>query len=78
MIKNVWRGDIYYADLNPVVGSEKGGVRPVLILSNNRGNRCGTTVIIAPITSRKRKKRYPTHRKIPPFPGLREHSTVYH
>lgn len=54
MIRNVRRGDIYYADLNPVIGSEEGGERPVLILSNDLGNRYGTTVIAAPITSRKR------------------------
>ena len=56
MIKTVWRGDIYYADLKPVVSSEEGGVRPVLILSNNQGNRCGTAVIIAPMSYPRREK----------------------
>ena len=46
------RGDIYYAELNPVIGSEQGGTRPVLIISNDIGNKHSPTVIIAPITSR--------------------------
>lgn len=57
----VRRGDVYYADLRPVVGSEQGGVRPVLILQNNVGNRHSPTVIAAPITSRQTKARLPTH-----------------
>lgn len=57
----VQRGDVYYADLRPVVGSEQGGVRPVLILQNNVGNRHSPTVIAAPITSRQTKARLPTH-----------------
>lgn len=57
----VRRGDVYYADLRPVVGSEQGGVRPVLILQNNVGNRHSPTVIAAPITSRQAKARLPTH-----------------
>lgn len=59
--REVKRGDIYYADLNPVVGSEQGGVRPVLILQNNVGNRHSPTVIVAAITSRTGKPRLPTH-----------------
>lgn len=55
------RGDIYYATLSPVIGSEQGGTRPVLILSNNTGNRYSPTVIIAAITSRKTKGKLPTH-----------------
>ena len=43
------RGDIYYADLSPVIGSEQGGIRPVLVLQNNKGNKFSTTVIVAPI-----------------------------
>ena len=54
------RGDIYYADLNPTVGCEQGGVRPVLIIQNNVGNHFSPTVIAAAITSR-RKKDMPTH-----------------
>lgn len=55
------RGDIYYADLSPVVGSEQGGIRPVLILQNNKGNRFSTTVIVGPISSKLTKNPIPTH-----------------
>ena len=55
------RGDIYYADLRPVVGSEQGGVRPVLIIQNDVGNRPSPTVICAAITSRMNKAKLPTH-----------------
>ena len=55
------RGDIYYADLSPVVGSEQGGVRPVLIVQNNVGNRYSPTVIAAAITSQHDKANLPTH-----------------
>lgn len=55
------RGDIYYADLRPVVGSEQGGVRPVLIIQNDIGNRHSPTVICAAITSRLNKANLPTH-----------------
>ncbi len=58
---NVKRGDIYYADLSPVVGSEQGGLRPVLIVQNDIGNRYSPTVIAAAITSRLGKTRMPTH-----------------
>ena len=57
----VKRGDIYYADLSPVVGSEQGGVRPVLIVQNDVGNRYSPTVIAAAITSKMSKTRLPTH-----------------
>lgn len=57
----VKRGDIYYADLRPVVGSEQGGVRPVLIIQNDMGNRYSPTVICAAITSRMNKAKLPTH-----------------
>lgn len=57
----VKKGDIYYADLSPVVGSEQGGVRPVLIVQNDVGNRYSPTVIAAAITSQKEKSRLPTH-----------------
>ena len=57
----VHRGDIYYADLSPVVGSEQGGVRPVLIVQNDVGNRFSPTVIAAAITSQKDKAKLPTH-----------------
>ena len=57
----VKRGDIYYADLSPVVGSEQGGLRPVLIIQNDVGNRYSPTVIAAAITSRLSKTKLPTH-----------------
>lgn len=57
----VKRGDIYYADLRPVVGSEQGGVRPVLIIQNDMGNRYSPTVICAAITSKLNKAKLPTH-----------------
>ena len=57
----VRRGDIYYADLRPVVGSEQGGVRPVLIIQNDMGNRYSPTVICAAITSKMNKAKLPTH-----------------
>lgn len=55
------RGDIYYADLSPVIGSEQGGVRPVLIVQNDVGNKYSPTVIAAAITSQKTKSNLPTH-----------------
>lgn len=57
----VRRGDVYYADLRPVVGSEQGGVRPVLIIQNDTGNRHSPTVICAAITSKMNKAKLPTH-----------------
>lgn len=57
----VRRGDIYYADLSPVVGSEQGGIRPVLIIQNDMGNRHSPTVIAAAITSQMNKAKLPTH-----------------
>lgn len=59
--ESIRRGDIYYADLSPVVGSEQGGVRPVLIVQNDMGNRYSPTVIAAAITSRTGKTKLPTH-----------------
>ena len=61
MISNIKRGDIFYADLSPVVGSEQGGLRPVLIIQNDVGNRYSPTVIAAAITSRMGKTKLPTH-----------------
>lgn len=55
------RGDIYYADLRPVVGSEQGGIRPVLIIQNDTGNKHSPTVICAAITSQMHKSKLPTH-----------------
>lgn len=58
------KGEIYYADLTPVVGSEQGGIRPVLIIQNDVGNRYSPTVIAAAITSQTNKKEMPTHIKL--------------
>lgn len=58
---SVKRGEIYYADLSPVVGSEQGGVRPVLIVQNDVGNKHSPTVIAAAITSQREKSKLPTH-----------------
>ena len=57
----VKRGEIYYADLSPVVGSEQGGIRPVLIIQNDTGNKHSPTVIVAAITSKMNKAKLPTH-----------------
>ena len=64
MDNSVKRGDIFYADLSPVVGSEQGGVRPVLIVQNDTGNRHSPTVIAAAITSQLNKAKLPTHIEI--------------
>lgn len=61
---NIKRGEIYYADLSPVVGSEQGGVRPVLIVQNDIGNKYSPTVIAAAITSQHDKSNLPTHIKV--------------
>lgn len=74
-IQAICRGDVFYADLNPVVGSEQGGVRPVLILQNNIGNRHSHTVIAAAITGRP-KKLLPTHVFIGCVGGLYKGSFV--
>ncbi len=58
---NIKRGEIYYADLSPVIGSEQGGIRPVLIIQNDIGNRYSPTVIAAAITSQRDKNKLPTH-----------------
>ena len=60
-MNNIKRGEIYYADLSPVVGSEQGGVRPVLIVQNDIGNKHSPTVIAAAITSQREKTKLPTH-----------------
>ncbi len=70
------RGDVYFADLNPVVGSEQGGdIRPVLIIQNNKGNKFSPTLIIAPITNRAKAK-IPTHVKLDNIEFLREDSII--
>ena len=70
----VLRGQMYYADLDPVIGSEQGGNRPVLVIQNNVGNRHSPTIIIAPITTRVKKLYQPTHIGIPPYFGLPQNS----
>ncbi|MFA9556649.1 type II toxin-antitoxin system PemK/MazF family toxin [Evansella sp. AB-rgal1] len=60
----VKRGDVYFADLSPVVGSEQGGIRPVLIIQNDIGNRFSPTVIVAAITAQIQKAKLPTHVEI--------------
>ena len=71
------RGDIFYAELNPVIGSEQGGTRPVLVISNNTGNRHSPTVIIAPITSRTHTKaKLPTHTEVKDFEKLDKDSII--
>lgn len=64
IFNNIRRGDIFYADLSPVVGSEQGGMRPVLIVQNDIGNRFSPTVIAAAITSQMNKAKLPTHIEI--------------
>ena len=73
---NVRRGEIYYADLSPVVGSEQGGVRPVLIVQNDTGNRHSPTVIAAAITSQTGKAKLPTHYLLKAENGLELPSLV--
>lgn len=76
MDRIIKRGEIYYAELNPVIGSEQGGTRPVLIISNNTGNRYSPTVIIAAITSRQTKNKMPTHYDLNGVSGLPADSIV--
>lgn len=61
----VRRGDLFFADLNPVVGSEQGGVRPVLVIQNDVGNRYSPTVIVAAVSAQVQKGRMPTHVELP-------------
>ncbi|HLR64726.1 MAG TPA: type II toxin-antitoxin system PemK/MazF family toxin [Pseudogracilibacillus sp.] len=73
---NVQRGDIYFADLSPVVGSEQGGVRPVLVIQNDIGNRFSPTVIVAAITAQIQKGKLPTHVDIAKEDCSLEHDSV--
>ncbi|MBO5776663.1 MAG: type II toxin-antitoxin system PemK/MazF family toxin [Clostridia bacterium] len=70
------RGEIYYADLSPVVGSEQGGVRPVLIVQNDVGNKYSPTVIAAAITSKLNKAKLPTHVELSESSGLERQSVL--
>ena len=70
MRKAIRRGDLFYADLNPVVGSEQGGIRPAIVVQNDVGNHFSPTVVAAAITSRKAKNSLPTHILLENVPGL--------
>lgn len=77
MLGKIYRGEMYYADLNPVIGSEQGGVRPVLVIQNNTGNRYSPTVIVAAISGKIIEKAdLPTHYKVRAYAGLDEESLV--
>ena len=75
MGKYIRRGELYYAYLEPVIGSEQGGERPVVILQNNRGNRYSPTVIVAPLTTKLVKRTLPVHVKVTAA-GLRSTSLI--
>lgn len=73
----ILRGDLYYADLMPVIGCEQGGVRPVLVIQNDIGNCYSPTVIVAAVTSRTEKHGLPTHVPVEPdHYGLKEYSII--
>ena len=74
-MREVKKGEMYYADLSPIVGSEQGGIRPVIILQNDKGNRYSPTTIIASVTNRKKKSHLPTHIKIK-IPNSKRKSVV--
>ena len=73
---NIKRGELYYADLSPVVGSEQGGIRPVLIVQNDIGNKYSPTVIVAAITSQINKAKIPTHIELSSSYGLTKDSVL--
>ena len=77
-LQDIKRGELYYADLSPVVGSEQGGVRPVLIIQNDIGNKYSPTIIAAAITSQINKAKIPTHIELSSseFAGLQKDSVV--
>lgn len=70
------KGDIYYADLSPVVGSEQGGTRPVLVVQNDTGNKYSPTTLIVPITSQQDKHSLPTHMEVGKECGLAKNSII--
>lgn len=76
MNMTIKRGELYYADLSPVVGSEQGGVRPVLVVQNDVGNKYSPTVIAAAVTSKLNKAKLPTHIELPSSFGLAKDSVV--
>ena len=73
---NVKRGELYYADLSPVIGSEQGGLRPVLVVQNDIGNRYSPTIIVSAVTSQMNKARLPTHIELSASTGLTKNSVV--
>lgn len=75
-VNQIKRGELYYADLSPVVGSEQGGVRPVLVVQNDIGNKYSPTIIVAAITSKINKAKLPTHIEIKAFYGLEKDSVI--
>ena len=77
MINEFRRGEVYIANLEPVIGSEQGGKeRPVLILSNNNGNHYSSTLIVAPISTKKKRRWLPTHVRVPKHIRIVEHPSV--
>lgn len=77
MIKKIKRGDIFLADMNPAIGSEQGGVRPVLIIQNNMGNKHSPTTMVACLTTKRNSKKHlSTHYLLPYIKGLKEPSMV--
>ena len=75
-MNDIKRGELYYADLSPVIGSEQGGVRPVLIVQNNVGNKFSPTVIVAAVTSQISKAKIPTHIELSSNYGLTKDSVL--
>ena len=75
-MNDIKRGELYYADLSPVIGSEQGGVRPVLIVQNDVGNKYSPTVIVAAITSQINKAKIPTHIELSTEYGLSKDSVL--
>lgn len=75
-MNDIKRGELYYADLSPVVGSEQGGIRPVLVVQNDIGNKYSPTVIVAAITSQINKARIPTHIELDSSYGLTKDSVL--
>src|SRR5659263_305629 len=76
MDKTIYRGDMYYADLRPVIGSEEDGIRPIIVIQNNVGNRHSPTIVVAAITSVISKAKLPTHYTIPAINGPEQDSLV--
>ena len=73
---DIKRGELYYADLSPVIGSEQGGIRPVLVVQNDVGNKYSPTVIVAAITSQINKAKIPTHIELGTSHGLTKDSVL--